>query len=300
MPESPLDRIYLDHNATTPVFPEVVEAMRACWGEPYLNPASQHEFGRRARHALEDARDHIAELLGAKTSGRKADRVIFTSGGTESNNLAVRGLLVRRAGVYSDGPPTGLAAHSIISAAEHPSITALANELQQYGHEFNILPLDAQGRIRVDALSQLLRPNTTLIAATLGQNETGVIQPVADLCSKCMQSEYGIPVHTDASQVAGKIAINFRELGVATMTIAAHKFGGPVGIGALVVKSQLNLHPQFFGGFQQGGTRPGTEPVALAVGMCRALEIWHSNRTEFVDRMSKLRKRFENAILAGH
>src|SRR6476660_3835186 len=115
------DHIYLDHNATTPVFPEVVEAMRACWNEPYLNPSSQHEFGRRAPRVLEDARDRIGELLGAER-----DRVIFTSGGTEANNLAIRGLLFRVAGIYADGPPPGMPAHLIISAAEHPSITALA------------------------------------------------------------------------------------------------------------------------------------------------------------------------------
>ena len=292
--------IYLDYNATTPVFPEVVEAMRACWNEPYLNPASQHEFGRLARRVLEDSRDRIAELLGARTAGTTGDRVIFTSGGTESNNLAIRGLLVRAAGVYIESPRPGIAAHLIISAAEHPSVTALANELQQYGHQLDVLPLNTHGKIRVDALSHLRRPNTTLIAVTLAQNETGVIQPVADLCSTCRRWDCGIPVHTDASQIAGKMAINFREIGVATMTISAHKFGGPVGIGALVVEKYLDLHPQLFGGFQQGGTRPGTESVALAVGMCHALEIWQAKRKEFADRMSDLRERFENAILAGY
>jgi cysteine desulfurase len=294
MAESASHRIYLDYNATTPVFPEVIEAMRACWAEPYLNPASQHEFGRRARRVLEDARERIGELLGATPD----DRVVFTSGGTESNNLAVRGLLARTASIYVESPPLGATVHLIISAAEHPSITMLAHELQRYGHEFDVMPLNTYGSIRVDSLNQLFRSNTALVAAILGQNETGVLQPVGELHSICR--DHGIPLHTDASQVAGKLPINFRELGVTTMTVAAHKFGGPVGIGALVIHEHWEFRPQLLGGFQQAGTRPGTESVALAVGMCRALESWDADRKSRVDRMHDLRERFENAILAGY
>lgn len=296
MPADSPQFIYLDHNATTPVFPEVVDVMRACWAEPYLNPSSQHEFGRRARRVLEDARDRISELLGADPK----DRVVFTSGGTEANNLAIRGLLMRSADIYIESPPTGINSHLIISAAEHPSVTSLANELQKHGHDFDVLPLNSHGTMRVDVLRSLIRRNTTLIAAVLGQNETGVLQPVEDLCSRCIQCDCGIPVHTDASQVAGKLTVNFRELGVATMAIAAHKFGGPIGIGALIVKDGLELHPQLLGGFQQGGIRPGTESVALALGMRRALEIWDAKRTEFTNQMTTLRDRFEEALLDGY
>jgi cysteine desulfurase len=289
------ERIYLDHNATTPVFPEVVEAMRACWSEPYLNPASQHEFGRRARRVLEDARERIGELLGAAPT----DRIIFTSGGTEANNLAIRGLLTRGCGIYIESPPPDVSTHLIMSAAEHPSVTALVKQLKQFRHKYDVLPLNSQGTMRVDVLHSLIQSNTAFVAAILGQNETGVLQPVADLCCKLGKSKSGIPVHTDASQVAGKMPVNFRELGVVTMTIAAHKFGGPIGIGVLIVGG-VELRPQLFGGFQQGGTRPGTESVALAVGMCRALEIWDTNRAEFTARLSDLRDRFENAILAAY
>jgi cysteine desulfurase len=291
---APNQPIYLDHNATTPVLPEVLQAMQACWSEPVFNSASQHQFGRRARRLLEDARERIGELLGAGPR----DRVVFTSGGTESNNLAIAGLLSRAGGIYTPSPAAGVPAHLIISAAEHSSITALANELTHYGHEFDVLPLSAYGTIRIDALRNLKRSETALVAAMLGQNETGVIQPVAELSAKCALT--GIPVHTDASQVAGKLAVNFRELGVATMTIAAHKFGGPLGIGALVIREHVELHPQLFGGFQQGSTRPGTEPVALAIGMCRALEFWDAQRAALINRMRALRDRFENTITAGY
>ena len=280
------DAIYLDHNATTPILPEVVEAMRACWSEPFLNPSSQHDFGRAARRALEDARDRIAELLGAETAGTHADRVLFTSGGTEANNLAIRGLAA-----------TGNPGHIIISVVEHPSITALADEMANRGWQVDRLGVDPRGVIRTDALADLLRPETRVVAAMLGQNETGVLQPVAELASIC--AEHGVPLHTDAAQVAGKLPINFRALGAATMTVAAHKFHGPLGIGALVARHGIELQPQLFGGFQQAGLRPGTESVALAAGMCRALELWHAERDERAAHMRNLRDRFERAILPG-
>jgi len=297
--------IYLDHNATTPLLPEVAEAMRACWSEPLLNPASQHEFGRRARRVLEDARDRIGELLGAKTTGTDVDHVIFTSGGTESNNLAIRGLLQRRVGtahqnsaplklLVGDAYPT---AHLIISAAEHPSITALVTELHRQGHALDHLPVSPNGVIQVDQLENLLQPNTALVAAMLGQNETGVLQPVAELAA--IAAKQGVPLHTDAAQVVGKLPVDFRALGVATMTVAAHKFHGPVGIGALLIRHDIQLQPQLFGGFQQAGLRPGTEPIPLAVGMCRALELWHAEQQDRIARMRDLRDRFERAILAG-
>ena len=290
------ERIYLDHNATTPILPEVVEAMRACWAEPYLNPASQHEFGRRARRVLEDARERVGDLLGAAP----ADRVIFTSGGTESSNLAIRGLLplpVPRA--LGEGRGEGaLKPHIIVSSIEHPSITTLAAHLTQNGHRVDYLPVDTHGVIRIESLQRLLQPETRVVASMLANNETGVVQPVAELAATCDQ--HGVPLHTDAAQAAGKLPLNFHELGAATMAIAAHKFGGPIGIGALVVRGDIQLAPLLHGGVQQAGVRPGSESVALAVGMCRALEFWHAERKDHVDRMHELRERFEAAILAGY
>jgi cysteine desulfurase len=289
--------IYLDHNATTPLLPEVAEAMRACWSEPLLNPASQHQFGRRARHILEDSRDRIAELLGANTAGPTADRVIFTSGGTEANNLAIRSYFPNYLlAAAIRGLPVGQP-HLLISAIEHPSIAALAEHLPQTGHSIDRVAVDHNGVISLIDLARLIKPETGLVAAMLANNETGVIQPVAELAALC--NKHNVPLHTDASQAAGKLPINFRELGAVTMTIAAHKFGGPLGIGALVVHHDIDLQPQLFGGFQQAGLRPGTEPVALAVGMCRALEWWHAEQHERIASMRDLRDRFERAILTG-
>jgi cysteine desulfurase len=291
MPASIPARIYLDHNATTPVFPEVVEAMRACWSEPCLNPASQHEFGRRARRTLEDARDRIAELLGASTR----DRVIFTSGGTESNNLAIRSLL-QRAGASS--PPsidgTNHPAHIIVSEIEHPSITTLAKHLAQTACHVGQLPIDPHGIIRVEDLPRLLQPQTRLVAAMLANNETGVLQPIAELATIC--NERNIPLHTDAAQAAGKLPLNFHDVGAATMTIAAHKFGGPLGIGALLIRDGVQLSPLLYGGVQQSGIRPGTESVPLAVGMRVALEIWDKNRRDWLAHLETLRNEFESAL----
>jgi cysteine desulfurase len=283
--------LYFDHNATTPVFPEVVEAMRACWSQPYLNPASQHSFGRTARRVLEDSRDRIAELLGANTSGAKPDRVIFTSGGTEANNLALSSFS-QRVGMSS----LSAAPHIVISAIEHPSISNVADHLAHAGVDVDRLGVDHEGVIQIAELPALIRPSTRVVAAILANNETGVLQPVADLAQLC--KERGTPLHTDASQAAGKLPLNFRDLGAATMTIATHKFGGPLGIGALIVRDGIELSPLHSGGFQQAGARPGTESVALAVGMCTALELWHEHCREWSARITKLRDEFEAALCA--
>lgn len=287
----PAPAIYLDHNATTPLLPEVIEAMRACYAEPYLNPASQHEFGRRARRRLEDARERIGELVGAKVTGRDADTILFTSGGTESNNLAVRGLLQRAAS------STFSSARIVSSPIEHPSITVLTDELSRQSHQIDHLPVNQRGDLRIDALPEFIRPETGLVIAMLTNNETGVYQPVAELAM--VASKYGVPLHTDATQAVGKIPVNFRSLRAKTMAFTAHKFNGPLGIGALVIRHGINIQPQFFGGFQQGGVRPGTESVALAAGMLTALEIAVKEMDARDERLTALRDDFERTILAG-
>ena len=189
--------------------------------------------------------------------------MIFTSGGTEANNLAIRGLLSsgREPGRPRPRRPASSSPH-----LEHPSITALADELARHRLRKSIASAStATASSASTILPRLLRPETRLVTAMLANNETGVLQPVAELAAIC--SEHGIPLHTDAAQVVGKLPVNFRALGAATMTIAAHKFHGPLGIGALVVRHGIELAPQLFGGFQQAGLRPGTESVALAVGM---------------------------------
>jgi cysteine desulfurase len=285
------DAIYLDHNATTPIFPEVVDAMRACWAEPLFNPASQHASGRLARRVLEDARERIAQILGATATGSSADRVILTSGGTEANNLAVLGILNAKMASDPLGPRPG---HVIVSAIEHPSISMVADHLARQGWDVDRLAVDSDGVIRVDSLRGLLRPETRLVAAMLANNETGVVQPVSELAAIC--AEHGVPLHTDAAQAAGKLPLSFRELGFATMSIAAHKFGGPLGIGALIVRHDMKLSPQLLGGFHQFGLRAGTESVALAVGMRLALELWDSQRADWGNHLEIIRDHFEGEL----
>jgi cysteine desulfurase len=281
--------IYLDHNATAPIAPEVIEAMRACYNRRLANPASQHAAGRQSRRVLEDARERIGATLGLDMTGRKPDQLIFTSGGTEANNLALRGMLE---------PIGGAKPALIVSAIEHPSVMVVAEQLERLGHRVIRLPVDCNGAVRVERLKSALSDDIKLVSVMLGNNETGVLQPVRDITSIC--NARGVPVHTDASQVVGKVPVNFRGLGVSLMAIAAHKFHGPPGIGALAVRGGVPISPQLFGGFQQAGLRPGTETVALAVGMLKALELWQSEADERAARMLRLRDRFEARLHAGY
>jgi cysteine desulfurase len=309
-----MEPIYLDHNATTPTPPEVVEAMESCYVRGYANPASLHGLGRQARRMLEDARELVAEILGADLSPPRRDRVVFTSGGTEANNLAVLGIAL------ASGPAPG---QIVISAGEHQSGIGPAERLLEQGWRLDTLGLSPQGVVRVEQLPALIdtpaaedpaadhgRPDdlnrgecppgqgkTRLVSVILGNHETGVLQPVTELAAIC--NRHGVPMHTDAAQVAGKLPVNFGALGVAAMTVAAHKFGGPLGIGTLVLRDGVPLWPLMFGGHPQAGLRPGTESVALAVGMATALELCRRHQDERARQMQSLRDRFERGLRAG-
>jgi len=280
-----MDLIYLDHNATTPLSPDAAAAMARCQAEIFGNPASQHMAGRRARRVLEEARDGIGRLLGADLDRFEADRVIFTSGGTESNHLALLGLAGERPG------------HAVVSAIEHPSVVGPARWLARRGWQIDWLGVLADGRIDADALPGLLRPETRFVSAMLGNNETGVMQPIARLAEHCSAAE--VALHVDAAQVVGKLPVDFHALGADLMTVAAHKFHGPVGIGALVVRHGIELTPLLFGGFQQEGLRPGTEAVALAAGMHAALDACSRDLVEFRERVGRLRDDFERALMSA-
>jgi cysteine desulfurase len=309
-----METIYLDHNATTPTRPEVVEAMTECGLAGYANAASQHRPGQQARRALEEARETIAEILDADLAPPRRDRLIFTSGGTEANNLAVLGI----ARANSSPRPraeegAGVAAgRIIISAGEHQSVIEPAEHLLEQGWRLDTLGLTAAGVVRVDQLPPLLGdcPNfrlsengtvplggARLVSVQLGNHETGVLQPVAELAALCNRA--GVPLHTDAVQVVGKLPVSFRGLGVAAMSISAHKFQGPPGIGALLLRDGVPLAPLLFGGHQQEGLRPGTEPVALAIGMATALELWRKEHDESARRLTALRDRFEHGLRAA-
>lgn len=284
-----MDSIYLDHNATTPIHPEVVEAVRACWGEDYANPASQHQPGQRARRALEDARERIAELLGADITGVQPDRLLFTSGGTEANNLAVRGIAQARSG--------GRTGQIVVSALEHSCVLGAAEDLLEQGWRVDMLGISFQGIVRVERLRELLSPQTALVSVIAANHEIGTLQPIAELAALCRQA--GVPLHTDAVQMAGKLPLDFRASGAAAMTVAAHKFHGPLGIGALLVRHDTPLAPLLFGGHQQNGLRPGTESVALAVGMRTALEVCQREQDVLIQRVTGLRQRLERGLRAG-
>lgn len=276
--------IYLDHNSTTPLAPEAAAAMAEWQGGKFGNPASQHGVGRRARQALEDARDEIGRILGAQRDGRTPDRVIFTSGGTEANNLALVGIT----GCFQPQAEPG---EVVISSIEHPSLTAPAELLERLGWVVHRLPAMGNGEVDARSLDVLFTDRTRLVSVMLANNETGVLQPVAEIASVCRARS--IPLHTDAVQVAGKLPVDFRQLDVSAMTVAAHKFHGPLGIGALLVRHDVPLHPLLLGGFQQEGYRGGTESVALAVGMHAALAAWEQEQQARAQRMRALRDGFE-------
>lgn len=279
--------VYLDHNATTPILPEVGDAVREASLRYGANPGSQHEPGRQARRALEEARMRIGELLGARTGGMEPDQIVFTSGGTEANNLALLGLTADFAATPG---------HLVISGLEHPSITASATALESRGWRVDHAPATPTGVVQPEAIESLLRPDTRVVSLMLASNETGVLQPVGEVSRVC--SSRGIPLHTDAVQVVGKLPVDFAALGVATLSCAAHKFHGPPGIGALVLRHDVRLRPLLYGGHQQADLRPGTETIALAIGMCSALECWHREADARAARMSALRDQLEERVLA--
>jgi cysteine desulfurase len=299
--------IYLDNAATTPMLPAVADAMREASLRYGANPASQHELGRQTRRALERTRSRIAEILGATVK----DQVIFTSGGTEANNLALMGLagwpLQNPRPAVNDSlsssptapaPSAVLPERIVISGLEHPSVSLTAEALRLRGWKIDVLAADENGVTTTgyfDLLGGSVRAR--LVSVMLGNNETGVLQPIAQIAAKCREA--GVLIHTDAVQVVGKVPVDFGALGVDALSLAAHKFHGPLGIGALVVRHGAPLAPQMQGGFQQQGVRPGTESVALAVGMCTALEAWSNDADARRERITALRIQLEREILAG-
>src|SRR5262245_55974975 len=276
-----MNAIYLDNNATTPLSPAVWDSMRPYALDHYGNAASAHSQGRRARRALEDSRELLSELLCADPS-----EVVFTSGGTEANNLAVSSLA---------GSPPG---HLLTTPLEHPSVIEPLRRLGDHGFDIRWLQVDHSGVAIVEGLSEQVRPETRLVCTMLANHETGAIQPVEAV----VQAVAGrAPLHCDAVQAVGKIDVHFRQLGAATLSLSAHKFHGPKGVGALLVRNDIKLSPQLLGGPQQRGRRPGTEPVALVVGMVTALELVCREREARNAHVLRLRWRFLELLrpLAG-
>jgi len=250
--------VYLDSCATTPPAPEVLEAMAAVHAEAWANPSSLHGFGLAAAERLERCRDRIGELLGCT-----CNQVIVTSGGTESIHMALLG-------AAADGPPGRL----VISAVEHPATVAAALQLQQRGWQVERLPVNSLGVVDLEALDALLKPPTRLISLIWGQSEVGTVQPIERIGTLCRQA--GVLLHVDAVQVVGHQPVDFNALPIDLLSCASHKLQGPRGVGALLVRADLQLKPFIGGGGQEAGRRGGTEPVALVAGFARALELCHT------------------------
>jgi cysteine desulfurase len=269
--------IDLDHNATTRPLPEVVETVARVMREAYGNPGSRHAAGRAARQVLEDSRETVARVLGAKPQ-----EVVFTSGGTEAINLALLGFADRRRGTI------------VLPPGEHPATEETARYLESWDFKRHALPIDAEGRLQPDAFDDVPWDDVVWATVLLAHNETGVVQDVRPLAGLCRR--HAVPLHVDAVQAAGKIEVDFHGLGAATMAVGAHKFHGPRGIGALLIREGVTLPPAAFGGHQERGRRPGTECVALAAGMATALRLWHDNRAQRTAHVRQLRDRLESSL----
>ncbi|MGB1928053.1 MAG: cysteine desulfurase family protein [Mariniblastus sp.] len=288
--------IYLDHNSTAPMLPEVADRMTACFAAGFVNPASQHRPGQLARKHLEDSRRKIANFLGAKTSGMDTDQLVFTSGGTESNNLAILGLVNTLDSNAKNGTSVFSPLHILVSSIEHPSVIGAAEQLLRLGHSVDKIPVDSDGVCCVEKLQTMIKDNTKLVSLMLANNETGVVQPVNEVARFCRDRK--ILCHTDAVQAVGKIPVHFRELSVDALSFTGHKFGGPRGIGGLVLRHGLTPQPLQFGGFQQMALRPGTEDVAIVAGMETALEAFHENATNYYSNVLVMRDHLEKTLLS--
>ncbi|MCA9081680.1 MAG: cysteine desulfurase [Planctomycetaceae bacterium] len=269
--------IYLDHNATTPILPEVLDEMCQVWTTASGNPGSRHVSGRKARQVMETAREQLAELLDAEPT-----EIVFTSGGTESINLALTNFAAGRKGVMVSLP------------GEHPATEATLQHWTSPERPIHRLPLDSTGQLIDAALDEVPWSQAILATALLAHNETGVIQDLTRLGECCQQ--HRVPWHVDAVQAVGKIPVSFRQLGCTTLSLGAHKFGGPRGIGALLVRQGVRLAPSLFGGHQEAGLRPGTEPVAMIAGLAKALSVCVQQQTKRSRIVSELRDRLQAGL----
>ena len=274
-----MPRVYLDNNASTPVLPEVLEAMRPYFGEHFGNASSIHHHGQETRSAVERARDSVASLLGCR-----AAEVVFTSGGTEGDNLAIAGL-------------TSPGDHIITSSIEHHAVLHTCNHLEEKGCDVTYVPVDGRGVVDLDDVRRALRPSTRLISIMMANNETGVLQPVEEIGKIAAQAD--VYFHTDAVQAAGKIPIDVKRIGCDFLTISGHKMHAPQGVGALYVRKGTHLQPLFYGGRHERSRRAGTENVPGIVALGKAAELaMQSFERGDDEKMSVLRDRLQQGILA--
>jgi len=286
--------IYLDNAASTAVHPEVVKEMLPYFDVQYGNPSSIHQFGRKAKNAIQKARKQVAALIDAEP-----DEILFTSGGTESNNTILYGI-TKLQGSHLDQN------HIITSSIEHEAILQPCKEFENIGIKITYLPVDEHGIVNPDDITNSINPHTVLVSIMFANNEVGTIQPIKEISEIC--KKYQIPFHTDAVQAVGKVPINVKELGVDALSISSHKINGPKGIGALFIKKGVIITPQILGGGQENGMRSGTENVASIVGFGKACEIAKERLNENISHfqtlhssmLSKIVKEISHVKLNGH
>ncbi len=279
--------IYLDYNATTPVDPVVVEAMLPYLTQHFGNPSSTHYYGQATHHALDLARQQVAQLLGCA-----AGDIIFTGGGSESDNLAIRGIAMARRAFGN---------HIITQVSEHPAVLNTCHALERiHGLRVTYLPVDEYGRVNPAAVAAALEPQTILISIMHANNESGTLQPLAEIGE--IAHRHGVLLHSDAAQSVGKISTRVEDLGVDLLTVAGHKLYAPKGVGALYVRQATRLEPLVYGGGQEGGRRAGTENIAYMVALGAACSLAGEQLAENQERMIRLRDQLQRALetsLAG-
>jgi cysteine desulfurase len=276
-------RVYFDHNATTPVDPEVLAAMLPYFSDEFGNASSIHSFGQRTRAAVERARESVAALVGARPA-----EIVFTSGGTEADNLAVFGV------VAASGGPGGRK-HVITTAVEHHAVLNACQALEQRGVEVTYLPVNREGRVDPADVRRSIRLETVLITVMHANNELGTIQPIEEIGR--IAAEADICFHSDAVQAAGKVSLDVDRLGVDLLSVSGHKLYAPKGVGALYVRQGTRLEPLFHGGHHERDRRPGTENVAGIAGLGRAAELAREKLAGEASRLAALRNRFEQGLL---
>jgi cysteine desulfurase len=279
----PLEMIYLDHNATTPLDPASIEVMIHAMKEDFGNPSSPYSLGLRAREAVEEARTRVARLLGCRNR-----EIVFTSGGSESNNMVLKGSV-------DLGSPG--ACHIVTSEVEHPAILNPSLFLMELGVEVTFLKVDHFGRVNPGDVKKAIRSNTRLISIMLANNETGTLQPLKEIAQ--IAGEHGIPVHTDAAQAVGKIPVDVNQLGVDFLTVAGHKLYGPKGVGVIFIREGRTLTPLIHGAGQEGNRRAGTENTILAVGLGAACRVAGERLLEEARRMETMRNRLQTLLFSG-
>jgi cysteine desulfurase len=282
--------IYLDYNATTPLDPAVVEAMLPYLREHFGNPSSAHAYGQAAHDAVERARGQVAELLGAQP-----DEVVFTGGGTEASNQAIKGSVFAKLHGFFGRWARG--AHVVLSAVEHPATAQPCEFLKRLGCKVTVVPVDGKGLVDPDAVGRALERGTTLVSVMHSNNEVGTLQPIKEIAA--LTRARGVLLHTDAAQSLGKVPVDVNDLGVDLLTVAGHKLYAPKGVGVLYVRRGVRLEPLIHGAGHEGGRRAGTENVPYLVGLGEACAVARRGLPEATARLRQLRDRLWERLRAG-